>query len=309
MTVVRRFLIASAFARAIRRERGVNTRFVEGHFPSRPDRNQFVRVEQDKCFLVLTARGESGEFQTEQSPVPLSHAEALVDVATGRVAYDRTEVPLGLGADGWLDRFILPSGLDLLTVNLSSDPRLFAPALWFGREVTDDPQFETGYLAHNGVPTSDADEVSNDALESLLDWFEGKSIYSVLSWAGRDVSPSTAMDGPAAEIEELETPAVGEVLPLTPDVEEGAPVISVEQQLEDPGSETVAPGTGHLAPASPTPADGAADRRAGPPRLTLRDEAPELEDDGLKRLARSLSPWRFRSLSAPEAGDQAQSNS
>src|SRR5687768_5102900 len=120
MALIRCFLITSAVARLIRRERGVTTRIVEGHFPPRSDRSQFVRVERDDCFLVLTTRAEGGEVRTEQTQVPLSHAEALVDVAPGRVAFDRTELPLGLSAEGWLDRFVVPSGLDLLTVSIEA---------------------------------------------------------------------------------------------------------------------------------------------------------------------------------------------
>ena len=303
MAVVRRFLISSAFARAIRRERGVNARIVEGHFPPRSDRSQFVRVERDECFLVLKAKGQDGELITEQSQVPLSQAEALVDVAPGRVAFDRTDVPLGLGAEGWLDRFIVPSGLDLLTVNLTSDPRLFAPALWFGREVTDDPQFETGPLALIGPPDIGAGEVSNDALEALLDWIEGKSLYSFRTWSRPSVSP-VSVAPPAAEVTTSE-PAntdpviVGEV--LAPDTNPpGTERLVVEVLPAGQTPEAVTAETDQLTTAtvaSPVVAD---DRPVGPPRPTLRGEQPEIED-GIARLARSLAPRRFRSASASES--------
>jgi CYTH domain-containing protein len=304
MTVVRRFLIPSAFSRAIRRERGVNSRIVEGHFQPRSDRSQSVRVERDECFLVLRAKGQDGELITEQSQVPLSQAEALIDVAPGRVAFDRTEFPLGHGAEGWLDRFIVPSGLDLLTVNLTSDPRLFAPALWFGREVTDDPQFETGQLALNGPPAVDAGEISNAALEALLDWIEGKSVYSFRSWARPVVSPAVSVAPQSAEVASSgpANPAavvVGEVLgPELQAADTDRLIVEVLPASQSPETVTAEASELTLVP-SAFPVVGE-DRPGGPPRPTLRGEQPELED-GIARLARSLAPRRFRPTSASES--------
>jgi CYTH domain-containing protein len=303
MAVVRRFLILSAFARMIRRDRGVNARIVEGHFPPRSDRRQFVRVERDQAFLVLRAKGQDGEVITEQSQVPLSQAEALIDVAPGRVAFDRTDIPLGYGAEGWLERLIVPSGLDLLTVNLTSDPRMFAPALWFGPEVTNDAQFDTGQLALNGIPNTVPGEVSNDALEALLDWIEGKSVYSFQTWFRPVVNSSVAAAPHAEEVSSPQVPdgttvILEEVLPLAAkaiDMEQVTIELLPEGQAPDP-----APTEPHQLTAAPSPSPEAADARlAGPRRPTLRDHQPELED-GIARLARSLAPKRFRSGSASE---------
>jgi len=49
----RRFLIASSFARLIRKERGTMSRVVEGYFPAHPDRDHFVSIEPDRSFLIL----------------------------------------------------------------------------------------------------------------------------------------------------------------------------------------------------------------------------------------------------------------
>ena len=55
----RRFLIASALARLIRKEQGVAGHIVEGYFPARPDREHFVSIEPGHCYLVL-ATGREG---------------------------------------------------------------------------------------------------------------------------------------------------------------------------------------------------------------------------------------------------------
>jgi CYTH domain-containing protein len=302
MALVRRFLIASAVARLIRRERGVTSRIVEGHFPPRPDRSQFVRVERDECFLVLNSRAEDGEFRTEQSRVPLSHAEALVDVAPGRVAFDRTELPLGLSAEGWLDRFVVPSGLDLLTVSTGSDPRHFAPPLWVGREVTDEPNFENAHLALSEIGAVDSGEVSNQGLEAFIDWIEGKSLYSFPARTRSAVSSSAKVEAapgspgvPTREMAERTAVIVGEVLAPVTDVAQSGHSSAVLSRRAEPATPAPEP------PAVMVPSGSEADedQLPGPRCPTLRGEAPELED-GIARLARSFTPRRLRSLLAPE---------
>ena len=65
----RRFLIASALARLIRKEQGVAGRIVEGYFPARPDREHFVSIEPGHCYLVL-APGREGAGEEEQAELP-----------------------------------------------------------------------------------------------------------------------------------------------------------------------------------------------------------------------------------------------
>jgi hypothetical protein len=86
---------------------------------------------------------------------------------------------LSLGGDieATLDHFIIPQGLDLLTVTISSDPHVFAPLPWFGMEVTDEPAFAAVELALRGAPAVDPVEPTNAALEALLDTLEGRSLY------------------------------------------------------------------------------------------------------------------------------------
>jgi CYTH domain-containing protein len=298
MALVRRFLVPSAFARVIRRERGVTSRVVEGHFPARPERSQFVRVEQDECFLVLQTRAEDGELRTEQTQVPASHAEALIDVAPGRVAFDRTVLPLGLGAEGWLDRLIVPSGLDVITVTISSDPRLFVPPLWFGQEVTGNTDFENGQIALNGLTSARPGEVSNEALEGLLDWVEGKSVYSFRASGHVGVGASLARETASSmpEVDVVTSVLDGELLPPVPEV------VQAEQEAIGPDAEGEASSheAGQDREKAPAPSDARDHRHGAPPRPPLRGEVAEL-DDRLSRLARSLAPRRFLPRSADPA--------
>ena len=173
MAVERRFLLASSLARLIQRESAPPTRIVEGHFAPHPTRTQLVRIERDRALLVLLSRAEEGSIAEEEVEVPRAHAEALIDVAAGTVAFDRTPVRLGEDIHAVLDRFILPQGIDVITFTIHSDPRAFAPPLWVGTEVTGDPSLEASGLALTGTPGLGEVEVSDAAVEALLDLLEG----------------------------------------------------------------------------------------------------------------------------------------
>jgi CYTH domain-containing protein len=182
----RRFLVAPSFARLIQRERGTAGRFVEAYFPPRPDRRQLVRVEPHRSSLVLLTQDEDGRFAEEQTEIPLHHAEALIDVAAGTVAYDRTILALAGADEASLDRFIVPSGLDLVTVTTPADSHALAPLPWFGLEVTDEPAFASMALALDGAPRVNVMEPSNGALEALLDALEDSGYDPFEPAAGTD---------------------------------------------------------------------------------------------------------------------------
>jgi CYTH domain-containing protein len=136
-----------------------------------------VRVEQGRSALILLAPGEDGQLTEEQVEVPLPHAEALMDVAAGIIVFERTSLSLGGDIDAVLDRFIMPEGLNILTVTIPRDPHAFAPLSWFGLEVTDEPAFAAAGLALSGPPRISEIEPSDTALNALLDTLEGHSPY------------------------------------------------------------------------------------------------------------------------------------
>src|SRR4051812_4839381 len=111
----RRFLIAPALARLIEREQGPARRVVEGFFSRQENRTYFVRVEGGIAQLVLMTRAHGGEWETEAVDVPRSHADALMEVSSGHVAYDRFVVPVAEDRTVILDRLFEPQPLDLLS--------------------------------------------------------------------------------------------------------------------------------------------------------------------------------------------------
>jgi CYTH domain-containing protein len=253
MPVPRRFLIASSLARLIQREGRPATRLVEAYFPPRADRTLLVRVEHGRASLILRSSGPDGQIGEEAVEVPLSHAEALVEVATGTVAFDRIALALGGGADAVLDRFILPQELDLISVTISGDPRLFAPPLWLGPEVTGEPAFAARELALSGLPAFEDVRVSNMALETLLDTLDGTGTHGPGHadplWANADRELWTA-SSTAASVLETSNPS---------DAAEGS-----REDGSDGFSAAVAAGVDQSALPEPTH-DGAPDPQAGIP--------------------------------------------
>lgn len=283
MVIERRFLIASSLARLIQRESVATTRICEGHFAPQGGRRQLVRVERERAVLVLVNREEGGAATEEQAEVPHSHAEALIDVAAGAVAFDRMPVRVGHEIDAVLDRYVVPQGLDILTVTIRSDPRAFAPPLWAGVEVTGDVTYEPASLAVDGVPSLPEIDISNMALESLLDTLEGRGSYR---FRPRPVQPTgeTAFAGARPRLTaELPPPAVATAPPALEPVEESA---EAEEAAPDtnpaPSPQTVV----ELTPANES---------EGSRRPTLRNGTTVELDEEIARLARTLAPRSQRS--------------
>ncbi len=319
MAVVRRFLLASSLARLLQWESGPAVRLVEAYFPARSDRTQLVRVEHGRASLVLSSTTPDGQASEEAVEVPLSHAEALVEVAAGTVAFDRTALALGHGADAVLDRFIMPQGLDLLTVTITGDPRTFTPPLWLGPEVTGDPAFEVRELAISGPPAVEEVEVTSATLEALLDTLGSPTAFRAqaqppqrgrqpdraaiapgssgatasdqggaapiperFSTTGQDELRQHSAEAPASTAGEASAGEAREELSSRP--HEASPEA---EEVEQSGSRADLPDVAH----------GPALEGAGPAvqrRPMLRNNVTEL-DEGIARLARSLAPRRPRS--------------
>jgi CYTH domain-containing protein len=174
MTTNRRFLIASSLGRVVRKERGAS-RVTEGYFPHHPGRSSHVQVEGGTCNLILITNS-SGNLPTEErTEVPRAHADALLDVAPGKVVYDRARLNLS-GREVFVDRFSLPGPLDVISVAFEDEEtaRGFRPPPWFGPEVTGEQAYQNRAIALEGAPTPPDVPLSNAALESLLDVFESR---------------------------------------------------------------------------------------------------------------------------------------
>ena len=220
MSTIRRFLVASALVRLIRKERG-GARITEGHFAPQGGRNSYVRVDGQMCQLILVNGGVE-----ERTDVPRAHGDALLDVCPGKAAYDRTSLSVA-GREVQIDRYVTPGSLDLIGVTFENegDAAGFQAPTWFGREVSTEPAYDRPTLAIQGVPPAEEIALSNAALDAVLDLIEprfgfgryggaraaepGEGIAAALR---RPVAPPPVTD-PAAEDRAHAEPMVQEMAP------------------------------------------------------------------------------------------------
>lgn len=190
MSTTRRFLVAPALVRLIRKERG-SSRITEGHFAPQGGRNSFVRVDGQACQLVLVNNGVE-----ERTDVPRAHGDALLDVCPGKAAYDRTTLTAG-GREILIDRYVSPGSLDLVSVAFDDGAQAGAyqaPA-WFGREVTNDGAFERAALAIQGVPAAAETSLSNAALDAVLDLIEPRFGFGRYGASSRSTEGTDGLSG------------------------------------------------------------------------------------------------------------------
>ena len=170
---IRSFLIAPSLVRLLRLEMPSSGRALEGYFAHNPDRIHFVSVEPGQSHLVMITPG-LGTPTEERVEVPRAHAEALLDVCAGKIAYDQIRIPVEGGREVMLECFMAPAALDLLTVRFEQDAEAdgFVPPPWFGTEVTESPGFQKHRFALGGLPERDEVPISKAALDAVLDLVE-----------------------------------------------------------------------------------------------------------------------------------------
>jgi hypothetical protein len=98
-----------------------------------------------------------------------------LDVAQGKVAYESSHVVLGSAFGGVLEQVMAARPLDLLSFSFASasEAEHFQPPAWVGVDVSGDPSFDKAAIALQGAPAVGEPEISNAALEALLDLLEG----------------------------------------------------------------------------------------------------------------------------------------
>lgn len=172
MSVVRRFLVAPSLVRLLRKERG-GSRVTEGYFAPQAGRTSFVRLQGTNCFLVLMT-GVEGAMAEERTEVPRAHGDALLDVCAGRAVYERTTVSIGGSVEALVDRYVRPSGLDIVSLVFpdAGAAQSFTPPVWFGAEVTADKAYDGQAIALTGIPSPGEIPLSNAALDAVLDLIE-----------------------------------------------------------------------------------------------------------------------------------------
>jgi CYTH domain-containing protein len=186
--IQRLFIIAPSLARLIRQERG-SEHVREGYFPDQPDRSAFVQIEETRSSLILEAG--ANEASEERADLPSAHAQALLAVSQGQVEYRRTRLSIS-SYEIQVLHFIRPASVYLVAVAVpSGDERDFHPLPWFGPEVTEDPAYRARSIALTGLPPAPEVEITDAALNRLLDALEGRvGAYQPQATAPQPAAPS-----------------------------------------------------------------------------------------------------------------------
>ncbi len=114
--------------------------------------------------------GADGQMIEEATDLPRSQAQALLDVAHGKIAYECTPLALATGITAVLEQVLAAQVFDLLSVTFPSarEAEGFQPPIWVGAEVSGDPDYGKAAMALNGAPEPQEPEISNAALEAVL---------------------------------------------------------------------------------------------------------------------------------------------
>lgn len=200
MTLRRRYLLASSLARLIQREKG-GLRQIEGFFPEQRDRTSWVRLEENRAFLILRTIGPDGDVE-DQTEVPVAHGHALLDVCAGEIDYTRTKLLIG-DREALIDQFNQPRALHFVTVEFDgeAESKGFHPLPWFGPEITAEARFSNQAIALRGIEQYPDVPLSDPALDSLLDTLENRfpvqARMSSKRPSAKQTSVTRAQAGPA----------------------------------------------------------------------------------------------------------------
>lgn len=150
---------------------------IDGYFPDQSERSSHVHLAGGKGYLVLVTRAPGAAPAEERTEVPHAHAAALLDLVAGKLGYVRSKLPLA-GQEIFIDHLVSSEPLDLISVEFEADvvAEAFTPPPWFGPEVTGDARYLNRSLALQGFPEQHDVELSNRALDSLLDALESRSV-------------------------------------------------------------------------------------------------------------------------------------
>ncbi len=170
MKIVRRFSLAPSLARLIRRERS-GARITEGHFPDQSDRQSFVRLEGETCYLVLVSGSDGGVSAEERTEVSRAQGEILLDVCAGKATFERLRIEIGTGREAIIDRYVAPISTTFISVEFDdpNDAQAFRSPSWFGPELKNDVPADSRALALGARPKPWDGVLSNAALDALLD--------------------------------------------------------------------------------------------------------------------------------------------
>jgi CYTH domain-containing protein len=172
----RRFAIAPSFVRLVRRERP-GVRIVEGHFPDQPERRSHVRLEGERCELVLETLSGGAVVGEERAEVSRGQGEVLLDVCEGKVTYERIRLDAGEGPIMVVDRYLSPStaGVVRIVFDGADEAKAFKAPPWCGPELGAEDVIEPRALALGARPKLYEGPIQDSALESLLDLLDSRA--------------------------------------------------------------------------------------------------------------------------------------
>lgn len=187
MIFERRFSIAPAFVRLIRRDRP-GIRIVEGHFPDQPERRSHVRLENESCELVLESVEDGRVTAEERTEVSRAQGEVLLDVCAGKVSYERLRIDLSEDVVVLIERVLTPAPSQTARIAFQSAEaaEAFRPPLWLGPELKADEAAGPRAVALGARPKAYDGPLSNAGLESLLDLLERSASQRYGARGGRD---------------------------------------------------------------------------------------------------------------------------
>jgi CYTH domain-containing protein len=174
MSTTRVFLLASALARLIEKERGGDL-VRQGFFPERTGRSAHVQVSGNTGHLILVSQPPASPLE-EPAEISRTQAEELLELTAGRIEYLSIAIDTG-SHSAIIQQFITPASLNLISVAFKHDKaaRKFQPPAWFGPEVTSDLGYGTRAIAIAGLPSTPEVEVTDAALNSLLDTLDDRA--------------------------------------------------------------------------------------------------------------------------------------
>jgi CYTH domain-containing protein len=174
MSTTRVFLLASALARLIEKERGGDL-VRQGFFPERTGRSAHVQVSGNTGHLILVSQPPASPLE-QPAEISRTQAEELLELTAGRIEYLSIAIDTG-SHSAIIQQFITPASLNLISVAFKHDKaaRKFQPPAWFGPEVTSDLGYGARAIAIAGLPSTPEVEVTDAALNSLLDTLDDRA--------------------------------------------------------------------------------------------------------------------------------------
>ena len=142
--IERKFLVARTDWKVGRQGR----RLRQGYLASDEQRQVRVRTAGEQAWLTIKGRPQGATRLEFEYPIPLAHAERLLEELCQRPIIDKTRYEVLLGSHTWeIDEYHgANAGLVVAEIELEAEDAAFTLPDWAGREVTTDPRYANASL-------------------------------------------------------------------------------------------------------------------------------------------------------------------